>query len=163
MLTALPSPCTAAAVSPPSNPPSLLESLLSSSSFDLGRKILIFGRSADSAEAEPLLCGVKDESMSLTRAELECRNKFLADEDDTEVVEVTADLLAAGLYLRLPAPELDEIWEESANSGSVLELSDLLAASTTSSSPGKRASPSSPVGISVVSPPWRLLVVSVVL
>ena len=111
MLTALPSPCTAATASPPSNPPSLLESLLSSSSFDLGRKILILGRSADSAEAEPLLCGVKVESMSLTRAELECRNKFLADEDDTEDVEVTADLLETGLYLRLPAAaaELDEI------------------------------------------------------
>ena len=78
-MTALSSPFTAAAASPPS----LLESLLlESSSFDLGRKILILGMSAESAEAEPLLCGVKVESMSPTRAELEWRRRFLADEED---------------------------------------------------------------------------------
>ena len=94
-MTALSSPFTAAATSPP--PSLLLDSLLessSSSSFDFGRKILILGMSDDSAEAEPLLCGVKVESMSPTRAELECRSRFLADEDDaTDDVEVIADLL----------------------------------------------------------------------
>ena len=91
-MTGLSSPFTAAAAATSS---SLLESLLeSSSSFDFGRKILILGMSADSAEAEPLLCGVKVESMSPTRAELECRSRFLADEDDaTDDVEVIADLL----------------------------------------------------------------------
>ena len=85
MTALLSSPFTAAATPPPS----LLESLLESSSFDFGRNILILGMSADSAEAEPLLCGVKVESMSPTRAELECRSRFLADEDEaTEDVEV---------------------------------------------------------------------------
>ena len=79
------SPFTAAAASPPS----LLESLLlvSSSSFDLGRKILILGMSAESAEAEPLLCGVKVESMSPTRAEFEWRRRFFADEEDDATEE----------------------------------------------------------------------------
>ena len=45
------------------------------------------GMSAESAEAEPLLCGVKVESMSPTRAEFEWRRRFFADEEDDATEE----------------------------------------------------------------------------